>query len=489
MILFVLFDKIKNMKNLLRTKIIATIGPASDGTEKITELIKAGVRLFRVNSSHGNIQEHDQRIKNIRKAARELNLYIPIILDLQGPKIRAGILKEPIYLKEGEVITLKPSEEQGNNDFIPVDYTGLCRDLKIDDVILIDDGKIELKVIGTEPEKIEALVTDGGILTSRKGINIPKAVLSVPSLTQKDIDYIKFAVEKNVDYIALSFVRSKKDVERAKEYIKSSGGDIPIIAKIEKPEGVDKLREIMEVSEAIIVARGDLGIEISIQRVPVVQKQIIKEANLLKKEVIVATQMLESMMHEPLPTRAEASDVANAIIDGTDAVMLSGETAVGEYPVEAVKIMRSIAENVEASGLCKYNTFIPPDSYICSEDSQIIANAAIRMLEQTNIWAVIAFTRSGFTARLISKAKPGVPVIAISDNRAVCDRLNLLWGVFPYYMEFGSNFTEEFLRELDDFLVQNTFIKNGDKVIVTGGMPCMAAGTTNFVRIHEVGAQ
>lgn len=475
------------MQNFLRTKIIATIGPASNTGEKIAELIKAGTRVFRVNSSHGTPESHLEKIKRIREVSEKLDLYIPVILDLQGPKIRVGILREPINLQEGQSVVLKYSKEQGNEDFIPIDYPDLFKDLNPGNEILLDDGKIQLKIIASNAEKIEAMVTDGGILSSRKGINIPGAELSVPSLTQKDIDYIKFSVENKLDYIALSFVRKKEDILLAKDYLKRASGDIPVIAKIEKPEAVKNLKEIIEVSDAIMVARGDLGIEISPQRVPIVQKQIIKEANKAKKEVIVATQMLESMLNEPIPTRAEASDVANAIIDGTDAVMLSGETAVGNYPVEAVKIMRSIAENVESSNLCKFNTFEMSYTDICREDSQIIANAAITMLEQTNISAIAAFTRSGFTARLISKTKPSVPVIALSDKKLVCDRLNLLWGVFPYYMDFGKNFTEKFLTILDEFLIEHTFIKKGDKIIITGGMPHMAVGTTNFVRIHEVG--
>lgn len=469
------------MNNNLLTKIVATIGPASSSQEKITELINAGVRIFRINTSHGSPQAHLEKIKSIREVSCRLNQYIPIILDLQGPKIRVGILQEPIKLAEGQNVVLKSAKEQGN-DFIPVDYPDLYKDLTPGNRILMDDGKIEMQVLSSSAEKIEAVVTDGGLLQSRKGINIPGATLNVPSLTQRDIDYIKFGNENKVDYIALSFVRKKEDIIQAKQYT-----SIPIIAKIEKPEAVENLDEIMEVTEAIMVARGDLGIEVSPQRVPIVQKHVIKKANKLKKEVITATQMLESMMSEPIPTRAEASDVANAIIDGTDAVMLSGETAVGKYPVEAVKIMRSIAENVEKSDLCHHNIFEPACLDICDEDSQIIAGAVVKMLEQTNINAIVAFTRSGFTARLLSKAKPSVPVIAISDNRKVCERLNLLWGVFPHYMEFGTNFTEEFLAQADEFLIKNTFIERGDKIVITGGMPCLTIGTTNFVRIHQVG--
>ena len=476
------------MKNFTKTKIIATLGPATDSPGEIIELLNAGVRVFRINSSHGNQKEHLERIKNIRQAAAGLNLHIPIILDLQGPKIRIGNLKKPIELKKGGNIVFKACPTQEEDEIIPVDYCDIGQDLKEDDIILLDDGKLRLKVLKIKEGQIETLVINGGILTSRKGMNIPGALIHVPSITQKDIGYIKFAVDNEVDYIALSFVRTKQDIIQAKEYIKQTGGDIPVIAKIEKPDAVKNLSEIMSVSDGIMVARGDLGVEISPQKVPVVQKHMIKESNFMRKEVITATQMLESMIYEPTPTRAEASDVANAIIDGTDAVMLSGETAVGKFPVETVKIMKSIAEDVENSDLCKYNTYETKNSCNYDGDSRFIANSAISMLDEADITAIIAFTRSGFTAKLISKAKPSVPIVAISDNVQVCRKLNLLWGVFPFYMEFSSNFTEELLKKADDFLVNNTFLKKGDKIVITGGMPCMAVGTTNFIRIHKIGS-
>ncbi len=476
------------MKNLLRTKIIATIGPASDTEEKITELINAGARAFRINTSHAKQEDHLKILKKIRKQARQLNLYIPVILDLQGPKIRVGNLRQPLNLTEGENVVIKPCLDQAEETFIPVDYCGITQDLKKGNIILLDDGKIQLKTLKVDPQKIEAVVIDGGVLASRKGVNIPSAVINMPSITARDIEFIKFSVENNLDFIALSFVRQKEDIISAKEQIKQAGGDIPVIAKIEKPEAVENLSEIISVSDAILIARGDLGIEISPERVPVVQKHIIKEVNSSGKEVITATQMLESMIKEPIPTRAEASDVANAIIDGTDALLLTGETAVGKFPVKTVRTMKLIAENVEGSSLCRYNTYELKKNGDCSSDSQSIANAAIKILEEVEINAIVAFTRSGFTARLFSKAKPGVPVIVISDNTEICKRLNLLWGVFPYHMEFSPNFTEEFLRKTDDFLINNTFIERGNKIVITGGMPCLATGTTNFIRIHEVGS-
>lgn len=475
------------MKNLLRTKIIATIGPASNTEKKIVELINAGARAFRINTSHGKKEDHLEIIKIIRKISEQETLYIPIILDLQGPKIRVGILKEPLNLIEGENITIKPCMEQERDKFIPVDYCNITQDLKEGDIILLDDGKIELKTIKVEPEKIETIVVDGGVLTSRKGVNIPSAKINIPSITPRDIEFIEFATENSLDCIALSFVRKKEDILEAKEQIKLTGGDIPVIAKIEKPEAVDNLEEITTVSDGILIARGDLGIEISPERVPVVQKHIIKKVNSMGKEVITATQMLESMIKEPIPTRAEASDVANAIIDGTDALLLTGETAVGQFPVKTVKIMRLIAENVESSDLYKHNSYESKENGLCNMDSQSIAKAVIGMLDELKINAIVAFTRSGFTGRLISKAKPSVPVISISDKKEVCKKLNLFWGVFPHYMELSPNFTEDFLRKTDDFLIKNTFLEKGDKVLITGGMPCLATGTTNFIRIHEIG--
>jgi len=476
------------MNKSLRTKIIATIGPVTNTEEKITELINAGARAFRINSSHGSKQEHGEIIRKIRKAAEKLNFYIPIIFDLQGPKIRVGILKEPLTLIEGEIATMIPCPEQGDEDYIPIDYCELAYDLKEGDTVLLDDGKIQLKVTSITFEKIEAVVIDGGILKSRKGVNIPTANINLPAITSRDIEFIKFAVENRVDFIAMSFVRKKEDILEAEEQIKQVGGNIPIIAKIEKPEAVENLAEIIAASYGIIIARGDLGIEISPERVPVVQKHIIKEANSQRKEVITATQMLESMIKEPIPTRAEASDVANAIIDGTDALLLTGETAIGEFPVKAVSTMKLIAEDVENSNLYKFNTYEPGMSDGCNVDSQAIANAAIGMLEEVEAKAIVAFTRTGFTGRLISKAKPGVPVVAISDSEEVCRQVNILWGVFPFHMELSSNFTEEFLRKTDEFLIKNTFLEKGDRIVITGGMPCLATGTTNFIRIHGIGS-
>ena len=476
------------MENINKAKIIATIGPASCTEEKIAELIKAGAKIFRINTSHERPDVHKVRIEVIRKVAKSFNLHLPIILDLQGPKIRVGNLKDPIELKEGETVTLKPGWEQEDPKIIPGDYMGICNDVKKGDKILLDDGKLGLRALTVAPDKITAKVLYGGLLKPRKGLNIPGATASLKVITDRDIEFIKFAVENDVDYIALSFVRSKDDIIEARNYIHKFKGNIPIIAKIEKPQAVDNLAAIVVAADGIMVARGDLGIEISPEKVPIVQKKIIEEVNAQRKAVIVATQMLESMICDPMPTRAEASDVANAIIDGTDAVMLSGETAAGKFPIEAVKMMSLISENVEESGLYKANQYVSEAKELYDIDSQAIATAVIRMLREVEVNAIVAFTRSGFTGRLLAKAKPSVPIIGISDNESICRRLNLFWGIIPYLMKFETSLTEDFLKKLDTILVKESFLNKGDKVIITGGLPYLGTGRTNFLRLHQIGS-
>jgi len=476
------------MQKLMKTKIIATIGPATCTEEKIKELILAGTKIFRINSSHESKEIHKQRIETVRKISGELNLHIPVILDLQGPKIRVGTLNEPMELAEDAIVVLKPALEQEDPAIIPVDYMGIINDVKVGDKILLDDGKIGLTVLSLTKDSITSKVIYGGTLKSRKGLNIPGTTASISAITDKDIDFIKFAVENNVDYLALSFVRTKDDVVRAKSYVQQFKGDIPVIAKIEKPQALDNLESIIMASDGVMVARGDLGIEISPERVPIAQKQIIEMSNSHRKEVIVATQMLESMIEDPMPTRAEASDVANAILDGTDAVMLSGETAVGKYALESVSMMNMIAQNIEKSPFYKGNKFTSDKEHIYELDSQAIASAVIRMLTEVEISAIVAFTRTGFTGKLLSKAKPSVPIIAISDNEKTCRKLNLSWGIFPYLMPFEINFTEELLRKLDEMLMKETFLNAGDKIIITGGLPYLTVGKTNFLRLHQVGS-
>jgi pyruvate kinase len=476
------------MNEYIKTKIIATIGPGTGTEEKITELVKAGARIFRLNSSHEEPEVHKERIRLVRKVADKLKIYLPVILDLQGPKIRVGKLKEPIMLEPKKTVVIKPVFETEEEGTIPVDYEGITKDVKKGDKILLDDGKLELKVLSVKPDSIQAEVIYGGLLKSRKGLNLPGTTTGISAVTERDTEYIKFAVENNIAYIALSFVRSKEDIMKAKQFIKKFGGNIPIIAKIEKPQAVENLDSIIAASDGVMVARGDLGIEISPEKVPIVQKKIIKEANAQRKAVIVATQMLESMIENPMPTRAEASDVANAIIDGADAIMLSGETAVGKYAAEAVNMMKLIAQNVESTNLCRCNKYESEAKEMYEVDSQAITSAVIRMLDEVEINAIVAFTRTGFTGRLLSKAKPSVPVISISEHEEICKRLNLFWGIFPHCLECERDLTSELLNKIDKMLIDETFINQGDKIVITGAIPYLTTGKTNFIRLHQVGS-
>jgi len=476
------------MCEFLKTKIIATIGPASSSEEVIKELISFGARVFRINSSHGTIDSHLDNIKKIRKVSAKLNQFVAIMLDLQGPKIRIGNLKAPVELVKNQKIFLKPGMDVEDEGVLPVDYAGILQDVKVGDHLLLDDGKLELTVTDVFKDKISVEVKRGGFLTSRKGLNIPEsASKSVSAITERDVEFIKFGVENDIDYLALSFVRDENDILLAKKHLQELNFEIPIIAKIEKPQAVENLHSIIHAADGIMVARGDLGIEISPENVPMVQKNIINQANIHRKPVITATQMLESMINQPIPTRAEASDVANAIIDGTDAVMLSGETAVGNYPAETVSMMKKIARNVEQNELVKLNHIPKVTDDIEEIEAQAIVSATIEMISDIKVAAVIAITKTGYTARLLSKLKPSVPVIAISDDEKICRELALLWGILPYKMEDSQVFSEELLKKIDKSLIEHTFLDSGDKVVITGSLAGTPKKKTNFLRLYQLG--
>lgn len=477
------------MQDFIKTKIIATTGPASRSEEKIKDLIKAGTRMFRINSSHETPEVHKESIGKIRKVSAELNKHISIMLDLQGPKIRIGNLPEPVELIKNKEIFLKPGMKSDEPGVLPVDYPGIIGDVKIGDSMLLDDGKLELVVTEIFSDRIKARVEREGLLNSRKGLNIPNSSSgSLSVLGERDKEYIKFSAENDVDYIALSFVRNKDDIIETKKYLSKFNSEIPVIAKIEKPQAVDNLDLIIQVSDGVMVARGDLGIEISPENVPLVQKLIINKANLHGKPVIVATQLLDSMIECSVPTRAEASDVANAIIDGADALLLTGETTIGKYPVEVIEMMSKIATNVETGNLLNFNRVpgINENSY--ELDSRAIVSAVVKMLSEVEISAIIAVTKTGYTAKLLSKSKPSVPIIAFSDEEKVCRALNLFWGVYPFKTEKHENFTEEMLRKTDEILIKETFLSRGDKIVITGALPRTGGGQTNFLRLHRLGS-
>ena len=468
-----------------KTKIVATLGPASSSYEMIYKLAESGASMFRLNTSHGTPEVHLENIKNVRKVSDALGLHIPVLIDLQGPKIRVGNMPEPVNVTKGDEIKLKAcSFEEG---LIPVDYDGIADDVKVGDKILLDDGKVGLEVLEIKDGTVRAKVLYGEIIKPRKGINLPGSTASLEAVTKRDVEYIKFAVENKVDYIALSFVREADDVKLAKKYIENFGGNIPVIAKIEKPQAVENLEEIVRVSDGIMVARGDLGIEMSPAEVPIVQKIIIQETIRQRKVCIVATQMLETMIEEPIPTRAEASDVANAIMDGTDAVMLSAETAAGKYPVEAVAMMRKIADNTEHSNFCKYDLSLDiNEDYELSP--QAIANAAVKMAQDLHAKSILAFTHTGYTPKLLAKLRSSVAVLAISDMEETCRKLNLYWGLDAYRKDWDAVLDHGMLEKIDEFLFANTDLKKDERIIIIGSIPKLITGRTNFIRVHRIGA-
>lgn len=478
------------MKNLIKqgkTKIVATLGPATSSYEMIEKLILAGASMFRLNTSHGNVDTHFENIKNIRLAEEKLKCHVPILVDLQGPKIRIGNIPEEIPISKGDVIKLRAGDYKQGEEIIPVDYDGIAEDVSSGDKILLDDGKVKLKVISTEDGIVVAEVVYGQSIKPRKGLNLPGTTASLAAVTKRDVEYIKFAVDHDIDYIAQSFVRKASDVELCKKYINQFAGYIPLIAKIEKPQAVENIDEILNIADGIMVARGDLGIEMSPAEVPMVQKTIVNKTIKARKVCIVATQMLESMIEEPIPTRAEASDVANAIMDGTDAIMLSGETAMGKYPIEAVKTMREIATNTENCPFCLANLHHEvSDNYEISP--QAIANAAVKMAQDLNAKAILAFTHTGYTPRLLAKLRPSVPIAAISDLKSTCRRLNLYWGITSFCKNWDDVLDENMLEKIDDFILNNTSFKKDERIIIVGSIPKLITGRTNFIRVHRIGA-
>ena len=477
------------MVNFNMTKIVATLGPVSSDKEIIRKLYKNGVTMFRINSSHGDVDIHSKNLSYIREIEKEEHTIIPVLLDLQGPKIRIGCLENPIELKKGQILKFRHQNELVD-DIIPVDYKGIATDVHPKELILIDDGKIQFEVEKIENDVIYAKALTDGLLKQRKGINIPGSTGSIDVLTERDIKFVKFACENDIDYLGLSFVRKAQDVILLKEILKSNNcNHIKIISKIEKPQAVENIDEIIEVSDGIMVARGDLGIEISTEKVPIVQKTIIRKANIKRKVVIVATQMLESMIENPIPTRAETSDVANAILDGTDAIMLSGETAAGAYPLEAVAMMKKIADTVEASTFMRKNKF-PWKMIEDEKDSQAMAigMSIADMAKKMDIKAVVALTASGFTAKFLSEGRLSVPIYACCPEKNICRNIKLYRGVFPIEVYFEGKFDKPSLQNIDKFLIQKLNLNNNDKVIFTGSVPELLLGGTNFIKIHKIGS-
>jgi pyruvate kinase len=470
-----------------RTKIVATVGPACDSEEKLNELLEAGVDVFRLNFSHGEQAAKSVVIRNIRDISRRRERAVAILGDLQGPKIRTGKMQGgSMELVAGSEVTITIRELLGEGDTIPTIYQGLPGDVVPGDRILLDDGLMELRVLGVTGPDVRCCVVSGGVLKDRKGINLPGAKVSAPALTEKDREDLLFCIAEELDFVALSFVRQASDVQELKDILGSHNSELRVIAKIEKPEAVDNFDSILEVSDGIMVARGDLGVEISPEKVPLIQKRIIRSCNKAGKPVITATQMLESMVLNPRPTRAEVSDVANAILDGTDAIMLSAETASGKYPIEAVTMMVQVARDVEGDPQLQNQVFHPIhelDGFPCL--AEVIGQAACRVAEGVGAAAILAFTQTGSTAALVSKYRPALPIYAVTPSRAVRRRLTLYAGVQSLRVQIEGD-TEAQIRSVEKTVLATGRLKKGDVVVITMGSPLSTSGTTNLMKVHRL---
>ena len=466
-----------------RTKIVATIGPSTQSESVITELIKAGVTTFRLNFSHGDHEDHSERIKTIRKVSSELNLHIGILQDLQGPKIRLGRFKDgPVRVKKGDLFSLTSKKVECDNKIANVTYEKLTDEVSIGKRILLDDGRVEMIVerIDNKENILICKVTVGGVLSNNKGVNFPDVQLSVKALTEKDKNDLEFGLKSGVDWIALSFVRNPSDINEIKDLINEHGYSTPVIAKIEKFEAIDQIDSVLPLCDGVMVARGDLGVEMPPEEVPLLQKELIKKANTLGIPIITATQMLDSMASSPRPTRAEVSDVANAILDGTDAVMLSNETAVGDYPIEAVKTMATIARRIERDYPQK-----AIESHLPSTIPNAISAAVSSISRQLDAAAIIPLTKSGATAHNVSKFRPPTPILATTSEKSVARRLQLAWGVTPILIESQERAAKIFSIAMQ-IAQEMDILKQGDLVVQTAGTLTGISGSTDLIKVGLV---
>lgn len=478
-------------KYLKRTKIIATLGPASSSKEMMTELIKSGVDIFRINFSHADYEIVHANVNMIRQLNLELGTSVAILGDLQGPKLRVGVVEEGSYLNPGDILTFTNEKIEGDSTKVYMTYTEFPKDVKAGERILIDDGKLVLQVTETnELDTVKAVTIQGGPLSSKKGVNLPNTNVSLPALTEKDIQDVKLMLDMEMDWIALSFVRHAQDIIDLKKLIEKHPNQqrTPIIAKIEKPEGVKNIDEILMECDGLMVARGDLGVEVPMEEVPAIQKILVEKARHHSKPVIIATQMMETMIKSLTPTRAEVNDVANSVLDGADAVMLSGETSVGRYPVEVVRNMAKIVKNIESTSFYVQKNAPIEKEFNCI-DSRFITNriclAAVRIAKTTDVEAIITLTHSGYTAFQIAAHRPNSHIIVFSSNRRVTTMLNLLWGVHAYYYD-GTKSTDETIIQVNQMVRDLGFVEEGDFVINLNATPVEDSGKTNTLRLTTI---
>ncbi len=469
-----------------RAKIVCTLGPATDTYDQIKGLVEAGMDVARFNLSHGAYAEHEERYARVRKAADETGRSVGVLADLQGPKIRLGTFQEgPVFLERGDEFTISVDPVEGDRQCCATTYAGLAADVGRGERILVDDGRVTLEVTAVDGPRVRTMVIEGGMVSDHKGLNLPGVAVSVPALSDKDCDDLRWALRTGADIIALSFVRSGQDVRDVHRIMDEEGRRVPVIAKVEKPQAVDDLEGIVDAFDGLMVARGDLGVEMPLERVPMVQKRAVKLAKRNAKPVIVATQMLDSMIDASRPTRAEASDVANAVMDGTDAVMLSGETSVGKYPVQTVRTMGRIVAAAEEEVLAKG---LPPLTDRSKPRTQggAVARAAAEIGDFLGARYLVAFTQSGDTVRRLSRYRSPIPVLAFTPDPATRSQLNLTWGVETFLGPVVQT-TDEMVAQVDEQLLKIGRCRRGDVVVITAGSPPGVPGSTNLVRVHHIG--
>lgn len=469
-----------------KTKIVCTIGPASESYQMIEKLARAGMDVARLNFSHGTYEEHAARISSVRQASAAIGRPLAVLQDLPGPKIRTGKLKaEKVWLQDGASITLTSEPILGDEHRVSVTLPSLPQDVKAGDSIFVNDGTIRLEVQSAEGTEIRCTIAAGGVLTQMKGINVPGVKLSTQAVTDQDLRHLAFGLEHGIDFVALSFITNAADIRRAKEFIAARGAAVPVIAKIERREALNNIEELIAAADGIMVARGDLGVEVPLRRVPIEQKRIVAMCNTAGKPVIVATQMLESMVYSPRPTRAEASDVANAILDGADAIMLSEETAAGGFPVQATGTMAGIA--IEAADAIPYDAILlRKESDVLPQPDDAISYAAVNIADQLKAKAILAFTTSGGTAMRVSKYRPRCPVLAVTPREDVLRRLVLAWGLTPCLVTQYSSL-EELLQQSGEIVKQLGLAAVGDLIVVTAGVPFGIPGNTSMLKVERVG--
>jgi pyruvate kinase len=462
-----------------RTKIVATIGPATGNEQSISALLQAGTNVIRINASHGTPEMRAGWIAAARRVAEKTDVPVAILVDLQGPRIRVGDLSSPRELTAGQQVVFAP-EEQARGDELPTTYDRLAADARVGSRILLNDGLLSVEVTGVDAPRVRGRVVDGGILTAHKGMNLPGVQVSAPALTEKDQEDVQDAVKAGVDYLALSFVRRAEDLATLRKLVPDS---IKLVAKIEKATALDTLDRIVAASDAVMVARGDLGVELPFEQVPLVQKRLISEANHQGKPVITATQMLESMVHNPRPTRAEASDVANAILDGTDAVMLSAETAVGQYPVEAVRAMDRIIREMERHPLRQREERRGTAEAVATEDAIAWGTHAVARMLKTPL--IVTLTKGGFTARKVAALRPPVPILAVTTEHTTYHQLALVWGVVPVLVDHVPGY-DAMLEVVRGLILKRQLAKGGDCIVMTAGLPWNVSGSTNLIKVERV---